>query len=222
MNSRIRQYVGKPATLVASLFLLAVAAVADDSDFFSNSVAPNVVLIMDTSGSMRTVVEHPYFDPVDWPYTEADGSGTCDIIPDSKTDDNDFNDENGDTVDADCGTYCRILVISSAPGFVTTSDTGDDANHGSFADGRQIGLHRKRRFRPCAERALVQDDDSPDDDHRQDQLQPTAALLACHLVSSRKREGNGTPVFYHSTGPPNASAASSRSSCSRPLYRGEM
>ena len=44
---------------------------ADDSDLFQTSVAPNVVLMVDNSGSMNGVVWHPDYDP------EASNSCSC-------------------------------------------------------------------------------------------------------------------------------------------------
>lgn len=40
-----------------------VGIAADDSDLFSTAVPPNVVLLVDNSGSMNNVVWHPAFDP---------------------------------------------------------------------------------------------------------------------------------------------------------------
>ena len=46
-------------------------ATADDSDLFQTSVAPNVVLMVDNSGSMNHVVWHPSYDP------DEDSSCSC-------------------------------------------------------------------------------------------------------------------------------------------------
>ena len=62
---------------VRTLALTAVLAIgpadasADDSDLFQASVAPNVVLMVDNSGSMNHVVWHPAYDP------EATNSCSC-------------------------------------------------------------------------------------------------------------------------------------------------
>ncbi len=49
--------------LVAALLAPGAAGRADDTDLFSTSVAPNVLLIADNSGSMEHMVWHPAFDP---------------------------------------------------------------------------------------------------------------------------------------------------------------
>ena len=41
---------------------LGLAAGTDDTSLFSTSVAPNVLLVADNSGSMEHVVWHPAFD----------------------------------------------------------------------------------------------------------------------------------------------------------------
>jgi type IV pilus assembly protein PilY1 len=51
------------AAFVLALLLPANAGTAGDSDLFSTRVAPNVVFLMDTSGSMNNVVWHPAYRP---------------------------------------------------------------------------------------------------------------------------------------------------------------
>ena len=51
------------ALVVLGFVAVTAAAGADDSDLFQTSVAPNVVLMVDNSGSMNHVVLHPSFDP---------------------------------------------------------------------------------------------------------------------------------------------------------------
>ncbi|MFT5695099.1 MAG: type IV pilus assembly protein PilY1 [Myxococcota bacterium] len=54
--------------IIATASLYASSAfAAGDSDLFSASVAPNVVLMVDNSGSMNHVVWHPSFDPTQTP-----------------------------------------------------------------------------------------------------------------------------------------------------------
>ena len=50
---------------------------ADDAALFSTSVAPNVMLMVDNSGSMNNIVWHPEFD--------ADGDPSCDHYVDEAT-----------------------------------------------------------------------------------------------------------------------------------------
>ena len=72
MPSRIA---GLLAFLVSAA-VLPLPAAADDTSLFTTSVAPNVVLMFDNSGSMNNVVWHPAFrpdmvyDPVGCPYIE--------------------------------------------------------------------------------------------------------------------------------------------------------
>jgi hypothetical protein len=76
----------------AALLLPGAAGVADDSAFFSARVPPNVVIIMDTSGSMRIMVQHPYFDSADAPFVMSNGT-TCDALPLSQGDTDSYPDE---------------------------------------------------------------------------------------------------------------------------------
>ena len=54
-------------TLCLSLLSAASTVQAGDADLFTSAVAPNVVLMVDNSGSMNHVVWHPEFDPSDTP-----------------------------------------------------------------------------------------------------------------------------------------------------------
>jgi hypothetical protein len=107
---------------------------ADDTTFFSSSVAPNVILALDTSGSMREAMYHPAFDVLDWPFQRADGAGVCDVIPDdmitrTPNDVTDFPDDNGDDTEIECGTYCRLVVQNDAPyssDFVTAFESSSN------------------------------------------------------------------------------------------------
>jgi type IV pilus assembly protein PilY1 len=53
--------------LAAGLMLPAAAGRADDTALFSAAVPPNVLLVIDNSGSMNQVVWHPAFDPASDP-----------------------------------------------------------------------------------------------------------------------------------------------------------
>lgn len=56
-----------PAAALGALLAVALAAplAADDSTFFTDNVPPNVVLLIDTSYSMREIMYHPDFDSAD-------------------------------------------------------------------------------------------------------------------------------------------------------------
>ena len=59
-HTRLRLFL--PALAVA-LLVPASASVAQDTDLFTNRVPPNVMLMVDNSGSMNNLVWHPSFDP---------------------------------------------------------------------------------------------------------------------------------------------------------------
>lgn len=63
MTHRIRRIAIE--TLVAALVtsLPVVASAQDDTDLFTTAVPPNVMLLVDNSGSMNSIVWHPAFDP---------------------------------------------------------------------------------------------------------------------------------------------------------------
>jgi len=63
-------------TIVTALFIVggALPSVAGDQDIFSTQIAPNVVLMVDNSGSMNAIMEHPTFDANTF-------VPTCNIIP---------------------------------------------------------------------------------------------------------------------------------------------
>jgi type IV pilus assembly protein PilY1 len=84
-HSRIRRIV--LGAFALALLQPGTAGRADDSDLFSTRVAPNVMILMDTSGSMNNVVWHPayrpdvVYDPVSCPYIadpdDPDYDPTC-------------------------------------------------------------------------------------------------------------------------------------------------
>ncbi len=55
---------------------------ADDTFLFEGLVPPNVILALDTSGSMKEIMYHPAYDILGWPFQRSDGFGVCDVIPD--------------------------------------------------------------------------------------------------------------------------------------------
>ena len=61
--------------LFAGIALLAAfPSAAGDEDIFSSQIAPNVVLMVDNSGSMNAIMEHPSFDAETF-------TATCDVLP---------------------------------------------------------------------------------------------------------------------------------------------
>ncbi|NQZ99912.1 MAG: hypothetical protein HRU01_25700, partial [Myxococcales bacterium] len=70
-TTRLLRSHGSRAGRVAALVLLACftpsVVVAQDSELFSAAVPPNVMLVVDNSGSMNHVVWHPAFDPEETP-----------------------------------------------------------------------------------------------------------------------------------------------------------
>jgi type IV pilus assembly protein PilY1 len=77
--SRIRPFTVRLAAfaLAAALMLPAAAGRADDTTLFSAAVAPNVLLVIDNSGSMNEVVWHPAYDPA--------GNPSCNYWDDDET-----------------------------------------------------------------------------------------------------------------------------------------
>ena len=73
---------GAAAALISALLLLAsapgaLAQTEDDLFLFTSSIAPNVLIQLDNSGSMKHIVWHPAFDP--------DGSYDCSYYNPSST-----------------------------------------------------------------------------------------------------------------------------------------
>jgi type IV pilus assembly protein PilY1 len=107
--------------LAAGLLLPASAGLADDTALFSAAVPPNVLLVIDNSGSMNEVVWHPAFDPTVIP--------TCTYWQDTATyhvnSDYSDNPSSGDTTfrprsswtiptTSGCVTSARNIFIDSA------------------------------------------------------------------------------------------------------------
>ncbi len=115
-----------PMTLMCVLLVAggALRGVAGDEDIFSAQVPPNVVLMVDNSGSMNAVMEHPSFDSVTFGYT-------CDLMAQTGNFSATLNDQNGDPTRYVCrSSGCRLEVRSDAVGWVATSDTTDDPRNG--------------------------------------------------------------------------------------------
>jgi type IV pilus assembly protein PilY1 len=89
-------------------------SVANDADLFAAaSVPPNVLLLMDSSGSMNGIMYHKA-----WP---GGGSATCDVIPPTHSGTANIYDDNSQAIRGRCsGSGCFLEVNSSSPGFVST------------------------------------------------------------------------------------------------------
>jgi type IV pilus assembly protein PilY1 len=101
-----------------------VASHAADEDIFSAQVPPNVLLMLDNSGSMNAVMEHPSFDA-------ATFTPTCDIMPDTGNFSDTLNDQLGRGTRRVCrSSGCRFEVRSSDSGWTATSDPSDHSGNG--------------------------------------------------------------------------------------------
>ena len=69
---------------------------AGDSDLFTASVAPNVMLMVDNSGSMEHIVWHPDFDATETP--------TCTEF----SNDSNYRFSDFDNTSTECGNLCTI------------------------------------------------------------------------------------------------------------------
>lgn len=99
--------------------LLAQPAGAGDEDTFSAQVPPNVLLFIDNSGSMNTIMEHPSFDPAETLATP------CNVLP-SGGGSAWIADDNGEFILRLCGaTECYFDILSIDPGYTLTPDPTD-------------------------------------------------------------------------------------------------
>lgn len=103
---------------------LPLASQAGDEDIFSANVPPNVLLMMDNSGSMNAIMEHPSFDFTTFAYT-------CDIMPTTGSGTINQNDQLGRPTRRTCASSgCRFEVHSSDTGWTATPDPTDDPQNG--------------------------------------------------------------------------------------------
>lgn len=123
-------------TGVALVLALALPGSAGDEDIFSAQVPPNVLLMVDNSGSMNAVMEHPSFDSTTFSYT-------CDIMPDTGNYSTTTNDQLGQPVREVCrSSGCRFEVRSSDSGWTPTPDPNDHPQNG-YIERRFCGQTRK-------------------------------------------------------------------------------
>ena len=109
---------------------------AGDEEIFSAQVAPNVVLMVDNSGSMNSIMFHPSFDAENFvptcttPLPAGGASGT-------------FGDQLGRGTSRVCGgSTCRFEIRTTDTGWVATADTTDHPSNG-YITRRYCGRDRK-------------------------------------------------------------------------------
>jgi len=113
-------------TLSCGAFILVgtTPGMAGDEDIFSAQVPPNVVLMVDNSGSMNAIMEHPSFDSTTFAYT-------CDILAETGNFSATLNDDNGDGTRYVCrSSGCRLEINSSTSGWTATADPLDHSRNG--------------------------------------------------------------------------------------------
>ncbi len=126
----------KTLALSALAATLPLASQAGDEDIFSANVPPNVLLMIDNSGSMNAIMEHPSFDHASFTYT-------CDIMPATGSGTITLNDELGRGTRQRCAAAgCRFEVHSSDPGWTATPDTTDHPRNG-WIERRFCGQTRR-------------------------------------------------------------------------------
>ncbi|HIK84702.1 MAG TPA: hypothetical protein EYG08_06275 [Myxococcales bacterium] len=121
LNLRIRSM-----TIMSILFIVggALPGVAGDEDIFSAQVPPNVVLMVDNSGSMNAVMEHPSFDSQTFAYT-------CEFMLPTGNFSSSINDDFGVSTRYVCrSSGCRLEIRSDASGWTATSDSTDHPGNG--------------------------------------------------------------------------------------------
>ncbi len=125
------------ASLIALALLLSPLAVnAGDEEIFSAQVPPNVLLMVDNSGSMNAIMEHPSFDSTTFAYT-------CDIMPTVGSGTITLWDQNGRPTRRVCASSgCRFEVRSTDSGWTPTPDPFDNSRNG-YIERRFCGQTRK-------------------------------------------------------------------------------
>lgn len=131
-------------TALASALILvgsALPGVAGDEDIFSTQIAPNVVLMVDNSGSMNAIMEHQTFDATTF-------APTCDVLPDGYNGGgssgwSQISDDNGDLTWRYCwAELCILTTWSGAPGWQASSNTSDHPLQG-YVEREFCGQERK-------------------------------------------------------------------------------
>jgi len=112
-----------PLALLASLSLLAGSALADDSDLFIDDIPPNVVMMIDSSGSMREVMYPPAYDPADSTCAIFDriAPNSAPPTPEDGTGDKSDDDSKLLAYNCDANTnHCRFEIDKDHADFVAT------------------------------------------------------------------------------------------------------
>ncbi len=124
---------------------------ADDTALFTTAVPPNVVFLVDTSGSMREIMYHPEYDPT---------ASTCAIFDRIEPNDASPSPESGtgtknDTsYNCDANTnHCRFQIDSDETGYAESSSTiicpdGSSESVG-YIERSFCGNTRKMYIDPC-------------------------------------------------------------------------
>ena len=121
INSRIFWTMAMSIALVAGL---AFPVAAGDEDIFSAQVPPNVMLMVDNSGSMDAIMEHPSFNAASFAYT-------CNIMPETGSGTVTLYDQLSRPTRRVCASSgCRFSVHSSDSGWVPTANPTDDPQNG--------------------------------------------------------------------------------------------
>jgi hypothetical protein len=115
-----RKHRGRRLTAVLlTLLVSSLATGADDTALFSTSFPPNVLLMVDNSGSMSEIMTHPAFDGSLTP--------TCSVVPTSGT--GNVNDQNSEPIRYSCGNNCRLeFDAGDVSDEVLTPTTADHAS----------------------------------------------------------------------------------------------
>ncbi len=136
-------------TLALAIGILAPIARADDTAFFTASVPPNVMLLVDNSGSMNNLVWHPAFKPTEdptctteWGFGAADNDATYSFSDTFTT----TQCENERTLYADdtisgytriSGRYLNWYFSDEASAYFKGESNDDEDNMDSLANGQR-------------------------------------------------------------------------------------
>ncbi len=133
-------------TVLSILFIVAgalpgTAGTSGDEDIFTAQVAPNVVLMVDNSGSMNAIMEHPTFDATTF-------VPTCDVLPDGINGgahggwSQNFDDNGKPTWQYCWANECIFATWSGAPDWQPSSNPSDHPLNG-YVKRKYCGQERK-------------------------------------------------------------------------------
>jgi type IV pilus assembly protein PilY1 len=125
------------AAVLLTLLVSSLATGADDTALFSTSFPPNVLLMVDNSGSMAEIMTHPAYDQSLTP--------TCNVVPTSGS--GTFLDQDSKPVPYSCGNNCRLdFNHSNVTDEVVTSGSCASNNCSGYIVRRFCGETRKLYF----------------------------------------------------------------------------